>query len=287
MNKKLHNIQGTDERHWVGDGFPVKTLFWYGNLGPLFSPFLMLDHAGPHDFPATDKRLGVGAHPHRGFETVTIVYDGEVEHRDSAGGGGKIGKGDVQWMTAASGLVHEEFHGSEYAARGGPFEMAQLWVNLPAKDKMSAPRYQPVLDSAIPGVKLVQGSLRVIAGQYQGAQGPAETFTPMGVWDLRLDGNAETVIDVPQGWNALLVVLEGTAIVAGSKVVQDEVAIFERQGESINIERAEGLKALVLVGEPIDEPVVGYGPFVMNTREEIQQAIADYNAGRMGHLERT
>jgi len=190
-------------------------------------------------------------------------------------------------MTAASGLVHEEFHGSEYAARGGPFEMAQLWVNLPAKDKMSAPRYQPVLDSAIPEVKLVQGSLRVIAGQYQGAQGPAETFTPMGVWDLRLDGNAETVIDVPQGWNALLVVLEGTAIVAGSKVVQDEVAIFERQGESINIERAEGLKALVLAGEPIDEPVVGYGPFVMNTREEIQQAIADYNAGRMGRLERT
>ncbi len=284
MNKKLHRIQRTDERHWVGDGFPVKTLFWYGNLGPLVSPFLMLDHAGPQDFPATDKRLGVGAHPHRGFETVTIVYDGEVEHRDSAGGGGKIGKGDVQWMTAASGLVHEEFHGSEYAARGGPFEMAQLWVNLPAKDKMSKPRYQPILDKQIPAVTLVQGALRVIAGEYHGAKGPADTFTPMGVWDLRLDSDAETVIDVPEGWNTLLVVLEGTATVAGSKVVQDEVAMFERAGTSIGIERAEKLKALILVGEPIDEPVVGYGPFVMNTREEIEQAIRDYHTGKMGQL---
>jgi len=284
MNKQLHRIQRTDERHWVGDGFPVKTLFWYGNLGHLVSPFLMLDHAGPHDFPATDKRLGVGAHPHRGFETVTIVYDGEVEHRDSAGGGGKIGKGDVQWMTAASGLVHEEFHGREYAARGGPFEMAQLWVNLPATDKMCKPRYQPVLANAIPEVSLVQGSIRVIAGEYQGTRGPVDTFTPMGVWDLRLQGEANTVIDIPDGWNALLVVLEGTAIVAGSTVVQDEVAIFERQGESIGIERAEGLKALVLAGEPIDEPVVGYGPFVMNTREEIEQAIRDYHTGKMGQI---
>src|SRR6266850_7758428 len=173
--KKLRCIQRSADRHWVGDGFPVRTLFAYPNLGQVLSPFLLLDYAGPVEFPPTEERRGVGEHPHRGFETVTIVYEGEVEHRDSSGGGGSIGRGDVQWMTAASGLVHEEFHGREFARRGGMFEMVQLWVNLPARDKMAAPRYQGIGHGAIPTVGLPDGhgAVRVIAGEFAGAKGPA------------------------------------------------------------------------------------------------------------------
>src|SRR6266850_811493 len=189
--KKLRCIQRSADRHWVGDGFPVRTLFSYPNLGPVLSPFLLLDYAGPREFTPTDERRGVGEHPHRGFETVTIVYAGEVEHRDSSGGGGRIGPGDVQWMTAASGLVHEEFHGHDFARRGGMFEMVQLWVNLPAKDKMAPPRYQGILNGQIPTVALPngQGTVRVIAGAFAGTTGPAKTFTPIHVWDLRLSSD--------------------------------------------------------------------------------------------------
>ena len=174
--KKLRCIQRSVDRHWVGNGFPVRTLFAYPNLGPVLSPFLLLDYAGPREFPPTTERLGVGEHPHRGFETVTIVYEGEVEHRDSSGGGGRIGPGDVQWMTAASGIVHEEFHGREFARRGGTFEMVQLWVNLPAKDKMAPPRYQSILNSQIPAVSLPggQGTVRVIAGEFGGREGAGQ-----------------------------------------------------------------------------------------------------------------
>ena len=285
--KKLHSIQRNADRHWVGDGFPVRSLFSYPNLGSVLSPFLLLDYAGPTEFPPTDQRLGVGEHPHRGFETVTIVYEGEVEHRDSSGGGGSIGPGDVQWMTAASGLVHEEFHGRHFAKRGGKFEMVQLWVNLPAKDKMTPPRYQGILNSQIPVVNLPdgQGTVRVIAGEFAGAKGPANTFTPIHVWDLRLASDQRTDLAVPEGWTTALVVLKGTLRVNGSESVgAAEVGVFDREGKSISIDSAKGVTALLLSGEPIDEPIVGSGPFVMNTPQEIRQAMADYQSGKMGRL---
>lgn len=285
--KKLRSIQRSAGSHWVGDGFPVRTLLAYPNLGPVITPFLLLDYAGPAEFPATSKRLGVGEHPHRGFETVTIVYEGEVEHRDSSGGGGSIGPGDVQWMTAASGIVHEEFHGRDFARRGGTFEMVQLWVNLPAKDKMSAPSYQGILDDQIPAVDLPegQGTVRVVAGEFAGKQGPARTFTPMHVWDLRLDSDQRTDIALPDGWTTALVVLKGSLRVNGSEPVGEaEVGLFDREGSSICIDSAKGVRALLLCGEPIDEPIVGSGPFVMNTSQEIRQAMTDYQTGRMGSL---
>jgi len=218
---------------------------------------------------------------------VTIVYEGEVEHRDSSGGGGRIGPGDVQWMTAASGLVHEEFHGRDFARRGGMFEMAQLWVNLPAKDKMSPPGYQAILNSEIPAVSLPdgQGTVRVIAGEYAGAKGPAKTFTPIHVWDLRLAGGERTELDLPDGYTTMLVALKGAARVNGSETVEAaQVGVFDRAGRSILLECVEDTTALLLCGEPIDEPIVGQGPFVMNTAQEIRQAMADYWSGKMGHL---
>ena len=286
-NKKLHSIQRCTDRHWVGNGFPVRTLFAYPNLGTVLSPFLLLDYAGPMEFQPTTDQLGVGEHPHRGFETVSIVYEGEVEHRDSSGGGGKIGPGDVQWMTAAGGIVHEEFHGRDFAKRGGMFEMVQLWVNLPAKDKMSASHYQGINYSRIPTVSLPggQGIARVIAGEYAGVKGPAQTFTPIHVWDLRLNSNQQIELDVPDGYTTALVVLKGKLQVNGSESIGEaEVGVFDRSGKSIRIDTAEEVTALLLSGEPIDEPIVGNGPFVMNTTQEIQQAFSDYRDGRMGHL---
>ena len=285
--KKLRCIQRSADRHWVGDGFPVRTLFSYPTHGQVLSPFLLLDHAGPMEFSPTTQRRGVGEHPHRGFETVTIVYEGEVEHRDSSGGGGRIGPGDVQWMTAASGIVHEEFHGHEWARRGGPFEMVQLWVNLPARDKTAEPGYQAIVSSDIPNVRLAdgRGSARIIAGELAGTKGPARTFTPIHVWDLRLGGDGRTDLAVPDGWTAALVVLRGELRVSGSDALgAAEVGIFDRAGTGICIDGAKDATALLLAGEPIDEPIVGQGPFVMNTPQEIRQAIVDYQSGRMGHL---
>jgi redox-sensitive bicupin YhaK (pirin superfamily) len=286
--KKLRRVQRGGEGHWVGDGFPVQTLFSYSALGEMLSPFLLLDYAGPVEFPPTGKRRGVGEHPHRGFETVTVVYDGEVEHRDSSGGGGSIGPGDVQWMTAGSGVVHEEFHGREFARRGGRFEMIQLWVNLPAKDKMTAPRYQGILSKQIPGVALPEGrgSVRVIAGEYAGAKGPARTFTPIHMWDLRLTGGKPTELPLPDGYTTALVVLQGTLTVEdGATVNAGEVAVFDRAGSVLRIDDANDATALLLCGQPIDEPIVGSGPFVMNTRAEIEQAYRDYQSGRMGQID--
>jgi len=285
--KKLRCIQRSVDRHWVGNGFPVRTLFAYPNLGPVLSPFLLLDYAGPREFPPTQERLGVGEHPHRGFETVTIVYEGEVEHRDSSGGGGRIGPGDVQWMTAASGVVHEEFHGRDFARRGGMFEMVQLWVNLPAKDKMAPPRYQSITNSQIPAVSLAsgQGTLRVIAGDFAGTKGPAQTFTPILVGDLRCAANQRTAVNVPDGYTTALVVLKGALRVNDSDAIETaEVGLFDRAGKSISLECVKDTTALLLCGEPIDEPIVGQGPFVMNTTQEIIQAMADYRSGKMGHL---
>jgi redox-sensitive bicupin YhaK (pirin superfamily) len=292
MSKKLRCILRSAGQHWVGDGFPVRTLFAYPHLGAALSPFLLLDYAAPTSFPPTRQRLGVGEHPHRGFETVTIVYSGEVAHRDSSGGGGRIGPGDVQWMTAGSGVVHEEFHSREFAQRGGAFEMVQLWVNLPARRKMTPPRYQEIVDGQIPRVMLPEdrGSLRVIAGEYPGADGnnihgPAQTCTPIDVWDLRL--NTRQTFDLPAsaGYTTALVVLSGTVHIADAEPIQTaEVGLFDRTGDRLRIVSAENATALLLQGEPINEPIMGSGPFVMNTAEEIRQAVADYRNGKMGHL---
>jgi len=284
--KKVIGIQGNDRGHWVGDGFPVRTLFFYQDLGKQMSPFLMLDYAGPAEFPPTTERKGVGSHPHRGFETVTIVYKGEVAHKDSTGQGGVIGPGDVQWMTAGSGILHEEFHAEGFAKNGGTLDMVQLWVNLPANLKMTNPGYQAILDQQIPAIKLKHGAgvARIIAGDFDGHKGPARTFTPMNVIDLKLQKGKATIA-IPEGWNTSLVVLRG-AIEAGDGVVAKDaqMLMFGSQGQDIQLNTLEESIALLLSGEPIDEPIVGYGPFVMNTKEEIAQAMQDFNSGSFGKI---
>ena len=284
--KKVIGIQGNDRGHWVGDGFPVRTLFFYQDLGKQMSPFLMLDYAGPADFPPTTDRKGVGSHPHRGFETVTIVYEGEVAHKDSTGQGGTIGPGDVQWMTAGSGILHEEFHSEDFAQSGGTLEMVQLWVNLPAKLKMTKPAYQAILNKQIPTIELKNdaGQARIIAGEFDGHEGPAHTFTPMNVIDLKLK-KGSTSIPVSEGWNTSLVVLKG-AVEAGEGVVAKDaqMLMFSNQGQDIEVNVLEDSIALLLSGEPINEPIVGYGPFVMNTKEEIAQAMQDFNSGSFGSI---
>lgn len=285
--KKILGIYNAPGQHWVGDGFPVRTLFSYQTHGREMSPFLLLDYAGPRDFRATDRPRGVGQHPHRGFETVTIVYQGEVEHRDSTGGGGKIGPGEVQWMTAGGGLLHEEFHSAEFTQSGGTFEVVQLWVNLPARDKMIRPGYQAIGRERIPAVQLAGGSgtLRIIAGEYDGHKGPARTFSPMNVWDMRLGRDTRAGFDLPEGWTSALVVLRGTVLVNRTEVVRDaQLATLDAIGTGVSLEANNDATLLVLSGEPIDEPIVGYGPFVMNTSEQITQAIEDFNSGRFGRM---
>ncbi|MCJ0763444.1 pirin family protein [Variovorax terrae] len=286
--KQLSFIQRGNGSHWVGDGFPVRSVFSYNDIHEEMSPFLLLDYAGPVNFPPTQARRGVGQHPHRGFETVTIVYDGEVEHRDSTGGGGTIGPGDVQWMTAAGGIVHEEYHGPNFARTGGPFEMIQLWVNLPAKDKMSKPGYQGITDAQIPRVELPGGAgqVRVIAGRYQGAAGPAHTFSPMNVWDLRVKAGQHVSFELPEGHTTALFVLKGGVRLPGGEAVREaELAVMERAGTQLAFDALEEDTTLLLLGgEPTNEPIVGYGPFVMNSEAEIRQAFADFQSGKMGRI---
>lgn len=280
--KKLISIESGRSPHWVGNGFPVRSLFSPQD-GERLSPFLLLDYAGPAEFAPSDQPRGVGEHPHRGFETVTIVYQGELEHHDSAGNRGKIGPGDVQWMTAASGIVHEEWHEQAFTKRGGILEMVQLWVNLPARDKMSPPRYQEILKRQIPTVPLDgAGSVRVIAGDFQGVKGPARTFTPISVLDVRLKANGRAALSLPEGHTTLVAVLNGKALLNGEVAAAADLAIFERAGTDIVIAAQEDATFLVLSGAPIDEPVVSYGPFVMNTQQEIRQAISDFQSGRLG-----
>ena len=287
--KKLIDIHRDADAHWVGNGFPVRTIFSFQTLGQSISPFLLLDYAGPAEFPPSDKPRGVGEHPHRGFETVTIVYQGELEHRDSAGNHGKIGPGDVQWMTAASGVVHEEWHEQAFTRRGGILEMVQLWVNLPAKHKMSAPRYQEILDAQIPVARLAGGaSARVIAGQFEAVTGPAKTFTPVTVLDVRLPPSGPVDIKLPDGYTTLVLVLKGTTLMNGTETAGEaDLAVFDRAGDRFTVEAKENAQLLILGGEPINEPVVSYGPFVMNTEDEIRRAAEDYRTGRMGHLARS
>lgn len=285
--KKIQGVYSSPAAHWVGDGFPVRSLFSYDNLARHISPFLLLDYAAPHHFSPTRDRRGVGQHPHRGFETVTIVYQGELEHRDSTGAGGLIGPGDVQWMTAAGGIIHEEFHAPAFAETGGMMEMVQLWVNLPARDKSAPAGYQTLLSTDIPTVELADaaGSLRVIAGNYLGHQGPARTFTPMDVWDLKLAAGKSVHLTSGQGHSAALVVLRGTVRVNGEKTVgAAQLVLFERDGEAVSLQAEGDAMVLWLSGEPIDEPVVGYGPFVMNSQAEIAEAFDDFHAGRFGQM---
>ena len=285
--KQVTGVYTAPRPHWVGDGFPVRSLFSYQSHAQQLSPFLLLDYAGPHTFtPGTEKR-GVGEHPHRGFETVTIVYSGEVEHRDSTGRGGIIGPGDVQWMTAGAGILHEEFHSEAFTRKGGELEMVQLWVNLPAKDKMTSPGYQSITQEHIPTIELPNeaGTARIIAGQYQQTTGPAHTFSPLNVWDMRLQQARPLTLLQSEGWSTALVILKGSIRVNGSTTANEgQLVVLSQQGDSVHLEASGDASVLLLSGEPLDEPVVGYGPFVMNTKQEIAEAVRDFNAGRFGQI---
>ncbi|AHB49318.1 quercetin 2,3-dioxygenase [Hyphomicrobium nitrativorans NL23] len=285
--RQILGVYTAPRPHWVGDGFQVRPMLSHHDQGAHVSPFILLDYAGPTSFEPTTARRGVGQHPHKGFETVTIVYDGEVEHRDSTGAGGVIGPGDVQWMTAARGIVHEEFHSEAFAKTGGAFEMAQLWVNLPAKDKSADPGYQTLLNADIPAVALPDGAgtLRAIAGSYGGVTGPARTFTPINIWDVRVKAGKSVTLDVPEGHTLSVLVLSGSVTINGQESAQDaQTVLLGRDGGAFSVDAQRDAKLLVLSGEPIDEPVVAHGPFVMNTVGEIKQAMLDFQHGRFGTI---
>jgi redox-sensitive bicupin YhaK (pirin superfamily) len=285
--KQVERIERTGEAHWVGDGFPVQTLFSYHPRADAHDPFLMLDYAAPREFSPAAKPRGVGAHPHRGFETVTIVLQGEIEHRDSAGNHGVVGPGDVQWMTAASGVIHEEFHSGAFTERGGTFEVLQLWVNLPSANKRDAPAYQDLRAGDIPVVPLPNdgGTARVIAGELLSKRGPAKTHSPLLIADLALQAGAQATFDLPAGHTSLLVVRNGSVQVNGGKTI-DGVALvtLSRAGDRVELKADTNSAVLLLSGKPLGEPVVGSGPFVMNTAEEIREAYRDYQTGKMGRL---
>jgi redox-sensitive bicupin YhaK (pirin superfamily) len=285
--KKIAGVYDNPNRHWVGNGFPTRTLFYYGDHGAEVTPFLLLDYGGPHQFASAAEPRGVGQHPHRGFETVTIVYDGEIAHRDSTGGGGTIGPGDVQWMTAGGGILHDEFHSPAFTRAGGLFRGVQLWVNLPAADKMSPPRYQSIVAGDIPQVVLPDGAgqVRVIAGAFQGQAGPAQTFSPIDVWDARLNAGSDVTFETPEGHTMMVAVLSGRIRVNGDRQVNEaEMVLMDRDGVSTAVAAETDALLLVLSGAPIHEPIVGYGPFVMNSEREIHQAYEDFRSGRFGAL---
>lgn len=293
--KKVKHIYEHGSAHWVGDGFPVRNLIPSSGLDKGIDPFLMLDYAGPAEFPASNKPRGVGEHPHRGFETVTIAYQGSVEHRDSAGNSGTINPGDVQWMTAGSGVVHEEMHEREFARKGGTFEMIQLWVNLPRVHKMTPPRYQTITSEDIPRLDLGGNSyLRVIAGELDTLKGPAQTFTSLHLFDLNLDvsrqkltsaSDGTIILRIPAGHNSAVFLLKGKVRI-NEQLVEGEskLALLDTIGDTVSFFAETESRLLIFGGEAIAEPVASYGPFVMNTQEELAQAMIDYREGRMGHL---
>lgn len=286
--KPVTQVYQPGSSHMVGDGFPVRNLLPSNDLDRQLNPFIMLDYAGPAYFAPTETPRGVGEHPHRGFETVTLMYQGAVAHRDSAGNAGVIGPGDVQWMTAAAGIVHEEMHERDFARRGGVFEAIQLWVNLPSHLKMSPPRYQTLAAKDIPAVELPggAGTVRVVAGEYQGARGPARTFTPVHLYDLRVKAGHQAALDLPEAYSSALFLLQGAVTVNGSTPLREaELALLGRTGRRITLAASADSTLLVLSGEPIAEPVARYGPFVMNTEQELVQAVQDYRTGQMGHLD--
>ncbi len=286
--KPILHSYSESHTHFVGDGFRVSNYIPGANdYNQETNPFIMLDYNEPYHFPPSKHRRGVGEHPHRGFETVTIVYEGELEHRDSSGGGGIISKGDVQWMTAASGVLHEEFQTQHIADNGGTQHAVQLWVNLPAKDKMSAPKYQSITDAQIAKHPIDNNGsvVRVIAGNYKDTQGPASTFSPIELYDVRLNKDANVELSFPPVNNTMLVVTKGSVTVNGTEVVNHKgFVLFKNEGEIITIKANEDSFVLVMSGAPINEPIARYGPFVMNTREELMQAVEDFNSGKFGKI---
>ncbi len=286
--KKIQQIISPPAPHMVGDGFRVHSFFPGNSISnKRMSPFFLMDYNARIDFPAKKEPRGVDVHPHRGFETVTIAYHGSVAHHDSAGNSGVIEQGGVQWMTAGSGILHKEYHEENYSRQGGPFQMVQLWVNLPAKHKMSPPKYQAITKDRIGKYPLAgnSGTIEIIAGEYNGIQGPASTFTPIQMYNVRLVSAATADLQLPENYNTGLLTVQGSVVINGKKVPQDHFALFENEGVSISITAEDDSVVLVLSGEPIDEPVAAYGPFLMNTHEELQQAFEDYNKGRFGYLE--
>ncbi len=285
--KKVEAVLASPATHWVGDGFPVSSVFSPQTVQNHLSPYILFDYAGPAEFKPANAPRGVDSHPHRGFETVTVVFQGELEHRDTAGNSGSIGPGDVQWMTAASGVLHEEKHSKKFTREGGTLEMAQLWVNLPARSKMAAPGYQTLLNEEIPSIDLPAraGTARVIAGDFASTKGGAKTVTPVILWDVRIRGGSKVELPIPEGFTAAIFVRSGTINVAGTHAAGPrQLAVLSHEGGGVTVEASDDAELLVLGGEPIDEPVVAYGPFVMNTSEEIHQAVADVRAGRFGTL---
>lgn len=286
--KNIEAVIAPREPHFVGDGFRVHNFIPSGYHLDMrrMDPFIMLDYNSKFDFPATDKPKGVGVHPHRGFETVTIAYQGSVSHHDSAGGGGTIHQGDVQWMTAASGVLHKEYHAEEFYKKGGIFQMVQLWVNLPAKDKMSAPKYQAIAHKNIPTVEVENGFVEVIAGEYNQAKGAASTFSPVHMLNAKLNEGGKANFNFPAHYNTILLVIEGEVKVNNQEIVPtDHLLLFTNEGEYFTIEATESSVVLILSGEPLNEPIASYGPFVMNTQEQIREAFDDYNHGKFGTLE--
>lgn len=285
--KKILGIYQNKHMHWVGDGFPVYNLFSYDRLGQMISPFLLLDYAAPYRFEPTTTQQGVGTHPHRGFETVTIAYQGEVTHQDSSGGGGTIKAGDVQWMTAGGGVLHQEFHSPEFAHQGGLFEMVQLWVNLPAHSKMTPAKYQAIEAAQIQSISLddVGSELRVIAGQYQERAGAATTFSPVNVWDGKIVAGQAHTFYVTEGHTTLLVVLSGEVILNDAQHIEaPSLVVLSREEIDFTIKAEQDSKFLILTGQPLNEPIEGYGPFVMNSKAEINDAINDFNHGKFGSM---
>lgn len=288
--KNIEAIIAPTPPHYVGDGFRVHN-FIPGSQGlsmQRMSPFIMLDYNSPYYFAPSDRPRGVGVHPHRGFETVTIAYKGKVAHHDSHGGKGVISEGDVQWMTAASGVLHKEYHEENFSKQGGDFQMVQLWVNLPAKDKMSAPKYQDIANHKIAKYTLSNNSgiVEVIAGEYNNVQGAASTFTPVHLFNVKLNKIGKADFSFPVDYNTALVVIEGNVKINGDKTAPaNHFVLFKNDGEYFEVETEEGAVVLIMSGEPINEPIAAQGPFVMNTREEIMQAIYDFNMGKFGHLE--
>lgn len=288
--KNIELVATPPQPHWVGDGFRVHN-FIPGKHGlemERMNPFILLDYNSKFHFPASERPRGVGVHPHRGFETVSIAYRGLIAHHDSTGGGGVIGEGEVQWMTAAAGILHKEYHEENWSRKGGEFHMVQLWVNLPAKDKMSAPKYQAITNDRMGVAELPgnAGTVEVIAGSYNGISGPATTFTPIHLMNAKLNSGAKAEFSFPAHYNTALLVIEGNIVVNQTDhVPADHLALFENEGDTFSINATEASTVLVMSGEPIHEPIAAHGPFVMNTRSEILQAFDDFNSGRFGHLD--
>jgi redox-sensitive bicupin YhaK (pirin superfamily) len=287
-SRSVAGIYGNNGFHWVGNGFQVSSYFPSAKVpAERVSPFVLMDYGPAKEFtPLASGKRGVGWHPHRGFETVTLAWEGAVAHRDNAGNAGVIGPGDVQWMTAARGIFHEEYHEEAFTRQGGRMHMMQLWVNLPSKDKTAAPGYQGLTAPQIPTVSLEDkgGTVRVIAGEYGEARGPAKTFTPITMLDVQLDAGGRLPVSLPAHHNALAVVASGRVTVNGQSAKTGELVLFANDGPTLEVVADEATHLIVLAGEPIDEPIVQYGPFVMNTRAEIQKAILDVERGGFGPL---